>query len=81
MKVTLFHLQEAGCRDYEVFELGLTLKLNLLLEGKRNAIKLHQTLTVCNLTEISLKEFSEKSETDAYLKLDKSLSPVEVCFE
>lgn len=41
MKVTLFHLQEASCRDYEVFELGLTLKFNLLLEGKRNAIKLH----------------------------------------
>lgn len=35
MKVTLFHLQEASSRDYEVFELGLTLKLSLLLEGKK----------------------------------------------
>lgn len=31
-------------------------------------IKPIQSCKVCNLTEISLKEFSEKSETDAYLK-------------
>lgn len=56
MKVTLFSLQEASSRDYEVFELGLTLQFNLPLEGKRNAIKLHQALYgLAELTVTSLK--------------------------